>query len=109
VRKKFPDIRIVAAHMGGLNYKDEMFDCLAGADIYLETSFGTRYFSDSDMKKLLSRHDGSRILFGTDGPWNPIGEEIEIVRKAVRSDAAYEQIMYKNALKLLGVKDGAKK
>jgi predicted TIM-barrel fold metal-dependent hydrolase len=109
VRKKFPDIRIVAAHFGGLNYKAETFDCLVGTDIYLETSFGARYFSDSDMRELLNRHDNSRILFGTDGPWNHAGEEIEIVRKAVKSDTVYERIMGGNALALLGTKASSKK
>jgi uncharacterized protein len=73
----FPQIRVVAAHMGGLGAPPEeiLADLPPAANLYLDTSNAAHTLDADSFVRLLARHGPDRIIFGTDWPWfNPVDE-----------------------------------
>ncbi len=99
---KFKGAKIVVAHFGGHAQWDAVEDCLAGSDVYLDTSMGFKYFSEKQFLNILAKHGEDKILFGSDSPWSNTGDEIECLKAMPISDEAKEKIFNKNAKKLLG-------
>ncbi len=68
IRKKYPDLVIVAAHLGGYLHWDDSLQYLAGTDVFLDTSSSLPFIDDGLLKKILNRHPLDRMLFGSDYP-----------------------------------------
>lgn len=94
--------RIVIAHLGGHMMWDKVERCLAGRDIYLDTSMGTRYYDEKTLLRIIEKHGADRVLFGTDSPWEDQRYEAERIKSILPPDAA-DKVLHKNAEKLLGI------
>lgn len=95
--------KIIAAHMGGIFDWDDTAECLAGTEIYLDTSMGFEYYGEARFLRLLAMHGSKHILFGSDSPWSNGGKEIRRLRALPISDAEKEDILSGNAARLLGL------
>lgn len=95
--------KFVLAHYGGWKQWDEVYEYLAGADVYLDTAFTFDYIRQEQFMKILHRHGAERILFATDSPWSGQGESIEALRSMPVSHEDLEKIQGGNARKLLGI------
>lgn len=74
VAQDFPELTIIAAHLGGLNMWDEAAQTLAGREnVYLETSMTYGKISAPVAETIIRKHDLHHIFFGTDYPFAPIG------------------------------------
>lgn len=100
---RHPDLTVILAHMGGWDLWDEVREHLIGLPIYLDTSFVRGYMSDEDFVGLVEEHGASRVLFGTDGPWTDMAEQVAWMRGLPFGDAEHEAILGGNAAGLLGV------
>ena len=69
VHRQFPDLKMIAAHMGGEDNYEETETYLFGTEIYLDTSFVLRVMERGILKRFFSRHPVERFLFGTDNPF----------------------------------------
>ncbi|MFP4027244.1 MAG: amidohydrolase family protein [Candidatus Brocadiia bacterium] len=69
IHRNFPELTIIATHMGGWRRWDAVLEKLAGEDIYLETSYTFGYINEEILRKIIDRHPKDRLLFGTDSPW----------------------------------------
>ena len=99
---KYPDLKLVAAHMGGFAKAEGVLEHLVGTNVYIDTSLSSlRGYEKELLYKILSEHREDRLLFGTDTPWTEAAEEIEFIKNAPISEERKEKIFYKNALKLL--------
>ncbi|HOM01875.1 MAG TPA: TatD family hydrolase [Acetivibrio sp.] len=67
--RTFPGCKVVAAHMGGYSFWDDVERFLVGTDIYLDTSYSLDFMDDEQAKRIIKNHDKKRILFATDSPW----------------------------------------
>lgn len=103
VCKKFPDMTVIAAHMGGLNRYDESLKYLVGENLYLDTSMSSRYCSKKEFAQMVKEHGTDKILFGTDLPWSTPDFELELIDELDLTFAEREQILCKNALHLLNI------
>jgi predicted TIM-barrel fold metal-dependent hydrolase len=103
VQDAFPDLKIVAAHMGGWKMWDEVADSLAGSSVYLETSYSFGIGADIAMRKLITKHPLERILFGTDSPWVSQKDTVRHVRAAFPRAADQDRVFHRNAATLLGL------
>ncbi len=102
VHSSFPEMRIVAAHLGGWMNWEEVSETLAGTDVYLETSYTFHCMGDGEhVRRILSAHPTERILFGTDSPWRPQDEELGTVRRMIGDGEALEKVLHRNAERLL--------
>ncbi|MGE5613950.1 MAG: amidohydrolase family protein [Bacillota bacterium] len=103
VVRAFPEAKLVAAHMGGYDYWDEVERCLAGENLYFDTSYSLHRMSRDQFLRIVSRHGFDKILFGTDSPWKDQSEEVErLLGMKLPGDAA-DAILGGNAARLLGL------
>jgi predicted TIM-barrel fold metal-dependent hydrolase len=76
-----PDIRFLAAHMGGLSadFHHTRFDLKPASNLYLDTSNAAHTLSADQFIDLLQRHGADHILFVTDWPWFDHVSEIPLI------------------------------
>ena len=78
----------------GLVLDNEFFTTLAFVDI---KDNGEREFS------FARKHGADKMLFATDCPWRDIKDDLAILRSIVKDQAVLENVLYKNAKKLLNI------
>lgn len=104
VKERHPELKLVAAHGGGMRMYDEVIKNVIGKEIYIDLAFMTEMNIDSaTLNRLVQGHSEDFILYGSDSPWCDQGKMLEIVQNLSVSDIAKEKILYKNAAKLLKV------
>jgi len=81
VAKDFPELNIIAAHLGGLNMWDSVYELLAGIEnVFMETSLTYENIVPGLAKKIIKKHGHNKIFFGTDYPFAPIGKSVKIAK-----------------------------
>lgn len=103
VLDKLKPKKMVAAHYGGWKQWDEVYEYLAGENVYLDTAFTFDYIKEEQLYQILEKHDTDKILFATDCPWSSQKRDVEVVRNLSVSDEIKEAILYQNAQKLLNL------
>ena len=109
VVKDFPDLIIVAAHLGGddVSYDDNKYNdvtkYLAGKapNLYFDTSYTLKYMPAEKGLKLIRSLGTDKVLFGTDSPWTDQLEEVERIKNIGLNKNELDMILYQNAAKLL--------
>lgn len=75
----FPKLRVIAAHMGGYLFWNEVDDILAGRDLYLDTSSTLPYIDPGLLQKIVAKHGIDKILFGSDYPLRSPAQDLEVL------------------------------
>lgn len=101
VHKNFPNMRIVAAHLGGWKLWDEVEEILCGLPIFLDTAAVADYISEKQFIRILNKHGSENVLFGTDSPWFDQRKEINWINSLNLSDTDKSRIFFENGKKLL--------
>lgn len=96
-----PGLRLIAAHLGGLQMWDEVERCLVGKDLYLDTAAIAGLISSEQFERICHAHGSDKVLFGSDTPWEAQDKAISFIMDSGLSLSEKEQILYKNAEKLL--------
>lgn len=100
--RNFPKLRIIAAHMGGYCFWEEVLTELAGENLYFDTSSTLSYIRPELFKQIIMKHGSERILFGSDYPLKSPNDELPFFEKCNwLSPTAKEQILGKNCHTLL--------
>ena len=82
VAKDFPELTIIAAHLGGLNMWDEALATLAGRqNVFMETSMTYENIPPATAETIIRKHNPKKIFFGTDYPFAPIKSCLECAQK----------------------------
>ena len=95
--------KLVLAHIGGNEFEDEVYEILAGEQVYFDTAYSLHSMHEDMFKKMLSKHGEDRVLFATDSPWRNIREEVGIIKKFNLGAITEEKIFSLNAKKLLNL------
>jgi len=99
--ERYPEAKIVVAHLGGDN--ELIFEKFLGfardkENLYFDTSYVKQtHLIGKAIKELGSK----KLIFGTDGPLIPPEPEIEKIKIWNLTDEEREDIFYKNAEKIL--------
>lgn len=93
--------KLVLAHCGGNELFEDVFNVLAGKNIYFDTAFILDYINKETFINILEKHGEDKILFATDSPWRDIKKDVEIVKSLDLKKEVEDKIFYKNALRLL--------
>jgi len=103
--EKVPELTFVIAHLGGMNYWDDVEKYLAGKfrNVYFDVSVIAGYIDPNQLLKIIKIHGADHILFGSDCPWSDPESEIRMINSLGLSETEKELIFYKNAYRLLGV------
>lgn len=103
IHKDFPDLTIVAAHLGGLQMYDEAEEYVIGKDMYIDVSVSVVFCDPDRYKRILLKHDPDRILFGSDCPMGNPQKELDFLKSLNLSSDLTDKILYRNAQRLLGM------
>ena len=96
--------KMIAAHYGGWKQWQEVYEYLAGENVYLDTAFTSDFLEQEMFIKILRKHDENKILFATDSPWSHAGKDIAVVEKLPVDDVVKQKIFSENAKELLDLK-----
>jgi predicted TIM-barrel fold metal-dependent hydrolase len=106
VALRYPEMKIIAAHMGGMEMPDEAAKYLCDKDnVYFDTAFATRTLDRNSMKALIGKKGTDRVLFATDFPWSTVSTEKELIDSLGLTEEDKEKIYWKNAFKLLKIEN----
>lgn len=103
VLKEFPNLKMVLAHFGGLKMWGEVETELIGKNVWLDTAMCASYAEKSMIKRLIEKHDISKVLFGSDCPWENPKNAVEFVNSMGFSQDKLDKILFENAKNLLSI------
>ena len=105
VLHNFPNLILIAAHLGGVNLWDEVIEKLCGENLYFDTAFCCERIGITveQGKKIFEKHPIKKILFGSDAPWAEPSEILDFISKIGISDAELALVLHKNAEGILGI------
>jgi len=103
VLRCFKGGKIIAAHMGGFRYWDEVEKHLIGKDLYFDTSFAVGIMDNDQARRIILDHGYDKILFGSDSPWKDQGWSVKRLKELCLGAEIEECIFFKNAVGLLGL------
>lgn len=99
----YPDLIVIAAHLGGYMMWSESIEYLVGRNIYLDTSSSLFKLSREDAVSIIRKHGVERVLFGSDYPMWFHKEELERFRNLGLTEEEQRLILSENACKLLNI------
>ncbi len=103
VHRDFPNLTMIAAHMGGYLMWDEVETYLLGKNVYFDTSACSHdHFPDERFLKFIRQHDPEHVLFATDSPFGSAESDIQRLQALGLNDTELERIFWRNARELLG-------
>ncbi|MEA4832459.1 MAG: amidohydrolase family protein [Oscillospiraceae bacterium] len=105
VLERFPEMKVVLAHMGGM-YQFELVDqYLAGKfkNLWLDTAIISGNIEKELLMRIIKKQGAGRILFASDFPWHETANELSFIRSLPLEDGEKELILGKNAMELLGL------
>ena len=95
--------KFVLAHYGSHLLWEKALDVLAGENVFFDTAFIFHEINEKTFKDILTKHGADKILFATDCPWRDIKDDLSILKSYNLSKESEDKILYKNAIKLLGI------
>lgn len=101
VALRFPEAKIVVAHLGGQDMADEAVDCLADTAVWIDTSFASRSVPAEIAERTIRAFGADRVLFGTDCPWDTPAHMLAYLEGMAFTPEEKEKIYWRNAEKLL--------
>lgn len=104
--KRFTNVKIVAAHAGGINglgEEDKLAQtCKDMPNVYVDTALR----SSKQIRKLVNLFGADRVLFGTNNPFGDYKASVNNVIKAFEDDeVTLNKVLYENAAKLLQIRE----
>ena len=97
----FPDLRLVATHLGAWQQWDEVREHLLGREIYMEISFGLEDLEPSVARDMLMNHPQEYLLFGTDSPWTDQSKSLALLNELRLPSQVLASMLFDNAARLL--------
>ena len=102
VMKRFPKLTIIGAHLAGWTKWDEAAELFSGGVIYADLSSSLYALAPEHAAELIRKIGAKRVMFGTDYPMWGADDELERFRKLPLTAEEQEDILCRNALRLLG-------
>ncbi|MBW6518802.1 MAG: amidohydrolase family protein [ANME-2 cluster archaeon] len=105
VLDSFPELKIIAAHLGGHRCWDDVECHLLGKNIYLDTAYvypvpGHEHITLKRMQEMIEAHGFDKVMFGTDYPFRDQGQEVNNMKNLGFDEQQLEMILGTNAARL---------
>lgn len=97
----FLNAPVICAHLGGIQNVPEQLSCLKQLPVYTDISYCAASYPQDWVEKVLNEIPSERILFGSDTPWDSPGHQLDQLRACGLPAETMENILWKNAHKLL--------
>lgn len=101
VTQRWPELKLIATHLGGWEDWDEVERLLIGRPVYLELSFGADFLPAERFKRMLLAHPPEYLLFGSDSPWADQKKSLAALHTLQLPQDLLERILSGNACRLL--------
>ena len=101
LHRRFPKLKIVAAHLGGFGMWDEVEEKLVDEDVFLDLSHTFFWMPHERIFRMIKAHGAHRILFGTDAPWQCPADILAAFLNLPLTDKEQRQICCETARHLL--------
>ena len=101
VCRQFPELKLIATHLGGWDEWKDVRRLLTGEPIYMEISFALDFLDQIRLRDILLSHPPEYLLFGTDSPWTDQATTLKMLGKLKLPEALFAQITGTNAQRLL--------
>ena len=101
LHRRFPKLKIAAAHLGGFGMWDEVEEKLVGEDVFLDLSHTFFWMPHERIFRMIKAHGAHRILFGTDAPWQCPADILAAFLNLPLTNKEQRQICYETARGLL--------
>jgi predicted TIM-barrel fold metal-dependent hydrolase len=102
VCRQFPDLKLIATHLGGWDEWEDVETLLVGKPVFMELSFALNELAPARLRRILLAHPADFLLFGTDAPWTDQADSLDLLRRLDLPEALVERITVTNARRLLG-------
>ena len=93
-----PQLKIIAAPLGGYSEWDRAWKYLIGQDVWLDISSSIKFIGPQEARRMVEAHGADRILFASDYPGTLQKQAIEDVLSLGLSEADNEKIFFRNAI-----------
>ena len=103
VAHSYPELTLIAAHMGGLSDYDRAERYLVGSGVYLDLSMSSVYCPQEQFARMVQRHGAERLLFATDCPWSRAEDELKLLDTVPLTEQEKDMVCFGNALRILGM------
>lgn len=103
VKKRFPSLEVLAAHLGGYRTWDKSFMLAELDNIWFDTSSALWAMTPEKATEIIQGLGTSRVLFGTDYPVAYASSELERFFALGLSKEERRAILYDNAARFLGL------
>ena len=104
VAKAFPNLTIIAAHLGGMERCDEVEEYLVGLpNVYFDLSMAHTFADPIQAERIVKTHGTKKILFASDLPWGTAKQTLAFMDQLHLSEDERKQICYQNAYRILGI------
>ena len=103
VKRRFPNLEVVAAHMGGYTAWDKVGLITDFDKMWFDTSSTTWVISPQRSAEVIKALGEDRVIFGTDYPVAYPCEELERFMKIELDEKTRADILYNNAARFLGL------
>ena len=103
VADKFPDLELIAAHMGGWMAWNEADEYLVGSRVYMDTSDALFVLPKERVFDMINRHGSDKIMFGSDFPFRKTYQSFEEIDSLPLTEAQRDDIYFKTAKKLFNI------
>ena len=99
----YPDLTVIAAHLGGMQRYDQVEKHLMGCkNLYIDTAMCATYVKNMEQyARILRGHGLERVLFATDCPWSTPERELKLLHTVEMTNEEREGVLCGNALRLL--------
>lgn len=104
IKKRFPNLEVVAAHLGGYTAWDKIGLLTDFDNIWFDSSSALWVIDPIYAKSVMEVLGTKRIMFGTDYPVAYENEELERFMKVELDDDVRADILYNNAARFLNLK-----
>lgn len=92
---------IIAAHLGGWRMWDDVEKYLVKTPVMFDTAYTVFEIDEEQLIRIIKNHGSTKILFGTDSPWEDSKKTIAKINSLPISQDEKDNIFYKNAMRLL--------
>lgn len=103
--KRFPKLKVIAAHFGGHSVWEDAVRELAGKfeNLWVDCSSSFFALDKQQARELIRAYGEDRVLFATDYPmWSP-AEELKVFRSLELDPETEQRILWDNAANLFGL------
>jgi predicted TIM-barrel fold metal-dependent hydrolase len=103
VLDRYPNLTVIAAHLGGYSQWEEAENYIIGRNCYIDTSSSLWALPKEKAVYLIRKHGVDHVLFGTDYPLTRHKDELARFMALGLTEEENNKILFENAKKLLNL------